>query len=168
MRFKAFAIAICFCQAVHGDSLIQYKEICAEIGFGVGTEGFGNCVLQLFDRNTDGLTQPKDISEPDDHDRFISDLVNRQQWLIEKRLRDDQLRQAERQVDLEKINESLRILQGIDRAMPNPIIKSHSTGSQNRLEKQEVRGDFRICYYRISGSLKPLTLNSNEFCPPSL
>ena len=48
-----FLLLLLFCLPSQASSLEKYKSDCAEIGFTVGTEKFGECVLELRRRDAD-------------------------------------------------------------------------------------------------------------------
>lgn len=71
MRFTIIKIIVCnflFANIAFSFDTSNEEKTCVDIGFKLKTESFGNCVLELLERNSSSNTQSKQapITSPDD------------------------------------------------------------------------------------------------------
>ena len=134
---------------------------CESIGFKKDSDSFKNCLVTV----TKTLIKQLEMNNRSSvtHIDPIELLRSDQQTRLER----SELREKQRSRQLDQTINALEILQGQQSGSSVPLLGSPEV-SLRRLERQEIRGNNRICYYRLNGQIKPLVLQVNEFCPVTL
>ena len=99
---KLFLLTILFPILCFADSLDEYKTTCKDIGFKVGTEKFGDCVLKL---------KKKDIQVQTDSAEQQKIQYLQQQLNIQKQLADEQIRASKSADQRAKDADNWRLIQ---------------------------------------------------------
>jgi hypothetical protein len=181
MRFEALAIIVLAnLQSVQATELSSFQRTCSDIGFSEGTVAHGECVLELLDRQSvrSEPTGPEiqrgmqnTIEMSDQSRSTLIDIIEQQSSISVESPPSDSSETAykpqNQTQDLDRLENVLRALHSMSGTTPQPP-NLQGPSSTRRLERQEVRGNTRICYYRFNGYLKPLILNVSEFCPVNM